>query len=79
MGITPTLLYVNVAKNAANNGPVNDEISSVIRDDVAGEYFQITRHFRFDVARFIYYAPVPFVMHIHTHTYADIYRYRRIA
>lgn len=44
----------------------------VIRGDVGGEYFQITRHFRLDVARFIRYvrATTFYNAHVHKFTHA---------
>lgn len=49
--------------------PVNDGCRSVILDDAAGEYFQITRHFRLSVAR-LYSVCASTFCNAYTHTYA---------
>lgn len=48
--------------------PVNDGCRSVIRDDAAGEYFQITRHFRLSVAR-LYSVCASTFCNAYTHAY----------
>jgi len=64
---------LNVEKNVASGSPINNGIHLVIHDDVDGEFFQITCHFRCS-ALHIVYAPISFVMYTYTHItiYVDL-------